>query len=84
MPDMRRRSEGGVMLLGKQRTRVRRALAELVEVHREPRALARALSIREHTARFLLDGRLRPGKRTAQGSARSRGLSLAALLETPS
>lgn len=73
-----------MMLLGKQRTRVRRALAEIVEAHPGSKALARALSIREHTARYLLDGRLRPGRRTAQGIARARGLSLAALLATPS
>jgi hypothetical protein len=49
-----------------------------------PQALARALSIREHTARYLLDGRLLPGARTAQGIARARGMSLAAFLWTPS
>ena len=72
------------LLLGHERTRLRRALAPLVRAHPEPGELAEVLRIRRHTARAILDGRLRPGIRCARGVARAQRVSLSALLASPS
>ena len=71
-------------LIGHERTRLRRAAAPLLAAHCEPVELARALGIRVHTARAVLDGRLLPGRRFAGGVARVRGVSLSALLAATS
>jgi transcriptional regulator with XRE-family HTH domain len=64
--------------------RVRRALAPLRERFPSQASLARALGVSQQTVSAVLSGAQFPGMRFALGVARARGLSLEALLTTPS
>jgi DNA-binding XRE family transcriptional regulator len=64
--------------------RVRRALAPLRERFLSQVSLARALGVSQQTVSAVLSGAQFPGLRCALGVARARGLSLEALLTTPS
>lgn len=64
--------------------RVRRALAPLRDRYASQTALARALGVSQQTVSAVLSGAQFPGMRFALGVARARGMSLEALLTTPS
>lgn len=64
--------------------RVRRALAPLLERSTSQASLARSLGVSQQTVSAVLSGAQFPGMRFALGVARARGLSLEALLTTPS
>lgn len=67
------------LVLGHRRTKLRAAMAPYLALC-HPAKIAAALSIREHTVRFILAGKLRPGLCCARGIARARGVTLVALL----
>jgi transcriptional regulator with XRE-family HTH domain len=64
--------------------RVRRALAPLRERYPSQAALARGLGVSQQTVSAVLSGAQFPGMRFALGVARAHGMSLEALLSTPS
>jgi transcriptional regulator with XRE-family HTH domain len=64
--------------------RVRRALNPLLQRFPSQASLARALGVSQQTVSAVLSGAQFPGMRFALGVAQARGLSLEALLTTPS
>ena len=64
---MRRPSEGILRpLIGKERTRARRAVEALQPYDRV--VVAKLLGLKTRTVRYILDGRMLPGRRFAQAA----------------
>jgi len=55
-------------LIGKERTRARRAVEALAPFN--PALVASVLGMRRHTIAAILSGRMRPGRRFAEAAAR--------------
>lgn len=57
-------------LIGKERTKARKALAALSALYPSARQLARVLGLKKHTVKPLLDGRARPQRAFLEAALR--------------